>query len=257
VYGCAPTLALSERKRGIEMTRSLRAAAALIVLGAGLVALAASGSSAKSGGTKTTSAPIQTTAPTAAAAPTTAPTARAAPTTTKATAPPATSPTRQVTGTATTLGAGTFTGGKDAAAGLYDVTPGAGQSGNFIVNGTDSYNEVLGANGVVKVRVKISSGDSIEISGLSQVTFTLVTTPLVTTHSQVTLYAGTWTAGEDIGPGRYVATPGAGQSGNFIVEAENVNEILGSNGVPSVTFDVKNGDVISISSLGQVTMTPA
>ena len=55
---------------------------------------------------------------------------------------------RQVTGTATTLGAGTFTGGKDVANGLYDVTPGAGQSGNFTSSGTDSYNEILGGGDV-------------------------------------------------------------------------------------------------------------
>src|SRR5437763_7827042 len=94
-----------------------------------------------------------------------------------ATAPPTTVPTRQVQGTATTLGAGTFSAGKDVAVGLYNVTPGAGQSGNFMVEGTDSYNEILGSGGVPKVRVKISNGDTITISSLSQVTFTPVTTP--------------------------------------------------------------------------------
>jgi hypothetical protein len=74
--------------------------------------------------------------------------------------------------------------------------------------------------GVPKVRVTISNGDTIKISSLSQVIFTPVTTPLVTTHTLVNLYAGTWTVGQDIGPGRYVATPGPGQSGNFVVEAE-------------------------------------
>jgi hypothetical protein len=159
------------------------------------------------------------------------------------------------------LGAGTFSAGKDVAAGLYDVTAGAGQSGNFIVHGTDSYNEILGnadGFGVPKVRVQMSNGDSIQISGLSQVVFTPVATPLVTTHTIGTLYAGTWTVGQDIGPGRYVATPGAGQSGNFMVDAEGVNEILGgSNGVPNVTTNLQTGDVITISGLSQVTLTPA
>ena len=54
--------------------------------------------------------------------------------------------TRHVTGKATTLGAGTFTGGKDVADGLYDVTTASGQSGNFIINGPDSYNEILGVS---------------------------------------------------------------------------------------------------------------
>jgi hypothetical protein len=159
------------------------------------------------------------------------------------------------------LGAGTFSGGTDVAPGLYDVTAAPGQSGNFIVDGPDEYNEILGVNeidGVAKVRVQISNGDSIQISGLSQVAFTPVTNPLVTTHTLVTLGAGTWTVGQDIGPGRYVATPGPGQSGNFIVDNEDVNEILGgSDGVPNVTMNLQTGDVITISGLNQVTMSPA
>ena len=171
--------------------------------------------------------------------------------------------TRVVTGKLVTLGAGTFTGGKDVADGLYNVTTGPGQSGNFIVSGTDSYDEILGnsaAGGVPTIRVTISTGDSIEIDSLTSVTFTPVNTPFVTTHSTVNLYAGTWTVGQDLGPGRYVATPGSGQSGNFIIEAEGVDEILGGSsadgGVPSVTFNVSDGDVIDISSLSQVTLTP-
>jgi hypothetical protein len=163
-----------------------------------------------------------------------------------------------------TLGAGNFTGGTDVALGLYDVTTGPGQSGNFIVTGTDSYNEVLdssGSRGVPKIRVQISNGDQIQISGLSQVFFTPVSTPFVTTNSAVTLYAGTWTVGQDLGPGSYVATPGAGQSGTFIITGEGVNEILSGDprlgAVSSVTFNVQNGDVIEISGLEQVTLTPS
>jgi hypothetical protein len=165
---------------------------------------------------------------------------------------------RQVTGKATTLGAGTFSGGKDVPVGLYNVTA-PGQSGNFIVSGTDSYNEIFG-QGVTKIRVQISDGDKIELSGLSSVTFTPVSTPFVTTHTRVILYAGTFIVGQDIGAGRYVATTTPGSSGNFIVSGQDsVNEILGQNdvgGVPSVTTDLTDGDVISISGLGQVTMTP-
>lgn len=165
---------------------------------------------------------------------------------------------RQVQGKTTTLGAGTFSGGKDVPVGLYDVTA-PGQSGNFIVTGTDSYNEIFG-QGVTKIRVQISDGDKIELSGLSRVTFTPVSTPFVTTYKAVTLYAGTFIVGQDIAPGRYVATTTPGSSGNFIVSGQDdVNEILGQNGfggVPSVTTDLTDGDVITISGLGQVTMTP-
>lgn len=165
---------------------------------------------------------------------------------------------RQVKGTVTTLGAGTFTGGKDVVVGLYDVTAPA-QSGNFIVHGANNYNDIFG-QGITKIRAQISEGDEIKLSGLSSVTFTPVSEPFVTTHTPVTLYAGTFTVGQDIGAGRYVATTTTGSSGNFIVHGNNsVNEILGQNGfggVPSVTTDLTDSDVIIISGLSQVTMTP-
>jgi hypothetical protein len=172
--------------------------------------------------------------------------------------------TRKVTGVAKTLGAGTFTGGKDVAVGLYVVTTGGGQSGNFIVTGTDSYNEILGGgsalSGVPKIRVQISTGDQIQISGLSTVHFAPVSSPFLTTHTTTTVYAGTFIVGQDMGAGRYVATPGAGQSGNFIVSGnDSYNEILGGasadGGVPNVTVTLTSGDVVDISGLSQVTMT--
>lgn len=173
---------------------------------------------------------------------------------------------RQVTGTATTLGAGSFTGGKDVAVGLYDVTAGAGQSGNFIVTGTDSYDEIIGNSSslseVPMARVQISDSDQIQISGLSSVTFTPVTTAFVTTHIAASLYAGTFTVGQDIGAGRYVVTPGSGQSGNFIVSgSDSYNDILGTNSslgeVPSLTVSLTNDDTISLSGMSQVTFTPS
>ena len=171
--------------------------------------------------------------------------------------------TRKVTGKATTLGAGTFTGGKDVADGLYNVTTTSGQSGNFIVNGTDSYDEILGVSdgqGVPKIRVQISDGDQIQISGLSQVIFTPVTAPFKTSHSATTLYAGTFMVGQDIGAGRYIATTTAGSSGNFIVNGtDSYDEILGvsdGQGVPQLTVTLTDGDVIAISSLSQVFMAP-
>ena len=171
--------------------------------------------------------------------------------------PPAKPAERQVTGTAVTLGAGTFTGGQDVKAGLYDVTA-PGQQGNFQVSGADEYNEILGGAdlGVPKIRVQISSGDKIELSSLTAVTFTPVTAPFVTAHSAAQLYAGTWVVGQDIGAGRYVAKPGAGQSGNFITSG-GTNEILGGQyGVPQVTVNLSNGDIITISSLSEVDLTP-
>ncbi len=248
------------------------AIAAVVLLAIGGSAAAGSKKNTNASATSTTSAPPRTGAPasttttyhasatTTHPAPTTAPPAPA----TTSPAPTTTIPAgRHVQGTAVTLGAGTFTGGKDVAGGLYDITPGAGQSGNFIVSGSDSYDEILGfdgTEGVPTVRVTISNGDQIQISSLSAVTFTPVTTPLTTSHTTTNLYAGTWTVGQDIGAGRYVATPGSGQSGNFIVSGnDSYDEILGGDsslgGVPSVTVSLSNGDVIDISGMSQVTMT--
>jgi hypothetical protein len=164
-----------------------------------------------------------------------------------------------------TLGAGSFAGGTDVAVGLYDVTPGAGQSGNFSTTGKNTYNEIIGTdsslNEVPKVRVKVSSGDQISISGLSKVTFTPVTSPYVTTQASTDLYAGTFTVGQDVVAGRYTVTPGSGQSGNFSTTGSHYyNEILGNDAslseVPSLKVTLAKGDVIAISGLSQVTFTP-
>lgn len=171
-------------------------------------------------------------------------------------------PRRVVKGKQTTLGAGNFLVGRDIPPGIYDVTAGTSQSGNFIVTGEDSYNEILGSAdgmGVPKVRVRLRKGDKVQLDSLSAARFTPVTSPYVTTVKTVNLYAGTWTVGKDLAPGRYVATPGAGQSGNFIVDAEGVDEILGKAdgmGVPSVTTTLRKGDVIDISGMAKVVMTP-
>lgn len=200
----------------------------------------------------------------------TTPSATKATTTAKTTTSTATTSkvaSRKVTGTAVTLGAGTFTGGTDVAVGLYDVTTEAGQSGNFIVSGTDSYDEILGGGDVSlgdvpMIRAQISSGDQIQLSGLSSVTFTPVTAPFVTTHTLTNLYTGTFIVGQDVGAGRYVVTPGSGQSGNFMVDGtDSYNEILGTDSslgeVPSLTVTLSTGDVITISALSQVTFTPS
>jgi hypothetical protein len=79
----------------------------------------------------------------------------------------------------------------------------------------------------------------------------------------VTLGAGTWVVNQDIGPGRYKAIPGSGQSGNFNVTGgsftDNVNEILGSDTslsqVPSVSVNLSKGEVVAISGMSQVVMT--
>lgn len=170
---------------------------------------------------------------------------------------------RQVAGKAVDLGAGTFQGGKDVQAGLYDVTPADGQ-GNFTVKSSDDLkvNEVLGSAdnlGVSKVRVKIADGDAIQLESINKTHFEPVTTPFITSVQAVNIYSGDWTVGEDIAPGRYVVTTPSG-GGNFIVMESGMpvtNEILGDNGVKNITVNLKSGDIVQVGNLNQVTLTPS
>jgi hypothetical protein len=137
----------------------------LAIAGAVVLTLVLGGCS-RSATSGTTTTTVGTTATTASPA-----------TTPKSTGPTTTSPApagRKVQGTAVTLGAGSFVGGQDVQAGVYDVAAPAGQSGNFTVEGTNSYNEILGGStgGVPSLSVTLSDGDIIAISSLSQVTMT-------------------------------------------------------------------------------------
>lgn len=172
---------------------------------------------------------------------------------------------RQIVGIATDLGAGTFRVGRDVPAGLYDVTPKDGQ-GNLAVTSSRGdllINEILGDTqgiGVNKVRTKISDGDEIKLQGISKTHFEPVSTPFVTTVKNMNLYSGRFTVGEDIAAGRFKASVSKG-NGNFVVyDKSNIpitNEILGQSiGVRDITMDLKDGDIIAISSLKQVNLTP-
>ena len=78
----------------------------------------------------------------------------------------------------TSLSAGDWEVDLDVAAGRYVVTPAHGESGNFTVYDADGLpvtNEILGQAsglGVPDVTVSLSSGNRIEISGLTDVVFT-------------------------------------------------------------------------------------
>lgn len=173
---------------------------------------------------------------------------------------------RQVQGKATDLGAGTFTVGKDIPEGEYDVTPADGQ-GNFTSSNVPSMdldiNEILGISdgmGVSKVRVKLVKDQQIKLESINKTHFEPVTAQFITDHKATSLYSGRFVVGEDIGKGRYTATPASG-GGNFIVTSKDgegkSNEVLGENGVKQVTVDLNDGDIINISSLNQVNFAPA
>ena len=170
---------------------------------------------------------------------------------------------RQIAGKATDLSTGSFTGGKDIPAGLYDVTSLDG-SGNFTITastGDLNINEILGVadgQGVAKVRTKISDGDKIQLQSINKAHFEPVTTPFITSAQVTNIYSGNWTVGEDIAKGRYIATTPSG-GGNFMVYTgglSGTNEILGDGGVKQVTVDLNDGDIVTVASLNQVTLTP-
>lgn len=155
-----------------------------------------------------------------------------------------------------TLSTGTFEVGKDINPGRY-VCKSLGGSGNFVVNkdGVPEVNEILdpsGQDGVKTVTCDLTKGESIKISSIKKVKFT----PAETKMSNK-LSAGTWEVGVDIKPGRYIAKVKHG-SGNFVVNdngVPEVNEILdasGESGVKTVTCDLKDGEIINISSLNEV-----
>lgn len=155
----------------------------------------------------------------------------------------------------TVLNPGNFVVGTDIPQGRYVIT--SNESGNLFINSKDgeSYiNEILGGGelGVESVTTDITEGDTIEISGMDEVTFT----PAETELHKDTLSTGNWVVGLDIAPGRYDAS--SDNNGNFFVYDESgwpvVNEILGGGdiGVEKVTVNLETGYTITVSGMNEV-----
>lgn len=78
------------------------------------------------------------------------------------------------------------------------------------------------------------------------------------------LGAGEWYVGEDIPAGRYVITPPEDDSGNIAVYDEgkdyaSKSDILnpfGTNGVKSLTWNLKDGQIVKIEGMEDVLFTP-
>lgn len=174
-------------------------------------------------------------------------------------------PKREVLGVATDLSTGTFLGGKDVKAGLYEVTP-LDSQGNFTIKSSDGnlkVNEILGKSqdmGVSQVRVKISDNDEIQLQGIKNVHFEPVTTEFQTSVVETKLHSGEWIVGEDIVSGRYKVTAPSG-TGNFVIFDGSMpvtNEILGGEtGVKEVSVNLKDKERIEISNLNEVKFEPA
>jgi hypothetical protein len=156
----------------------------------------------------------------------------------------------------TVLNTGKFVVGTDISVGRYVIT-GDG-SGNLFINneeGESYVNEILsgGDLGVKSVTTDIIDGDTIEISGISNATFTPAETVLYTD----TLSTGTWIIGLDFPPGRYDISSSDGNGNLFIYDKSGwaeVNEILGGGnfGIEKVTADLKEGYKIIISGMNEV-----
>lgn len=157
----------------------------------------------------------------------------------------------------TNLGAGSFIVGTDIPAGRYVCT--AKGMGNFIIQEEEMpvVNEILGGDdyGVKSVTIDLISNQTINISGISNVNFKPAETVLKTE-----LTTGDWVVGIDIEPGRYTCEPLNG-TGNFFIYDSGfpvVNEILSTQadlGVPSVTANLKDGNIIKISGINTVKFT--
>ncbi len=160
-----------------------------------------------------------------------------------------------------TLSAGEHFIGEQIEEGVYDVTFPSG-GGNFIVYTSDGnllINEIGGSHGISKYRAILPNGSEIKLSGF-KATFTPIKTNIIP-YESLELYAGYWIVGQDLTSGRYKATSGTSDSGNFIIISDNdmlkTNEILGGDyGVEEVIVNLSDGDIIKISSLPKVLFTP-
>lgn len=166
------------------------------------------------------------------------------------------------TAKAVTLGAGTFTVGKDIQPGRYVIKATAG-SGNLGSEGggDEDINVILGdtvdndLGQVTSYTADLKKGEKIEISGIDQTSFT----PTPSSRKFLTtLSAGSWVVGKDIKPGRYLIKATEG-SGNLTSSNGDINEILGTTKdtdlgqVTEVTTDLSDGQILN-TDLQQITL---
>ncbi|HWT26420.1 MAG TPA: hypothetical protein VN131_00640 [Mobilitalea sp.] len=159
----------------------------------------------------------------------------------------------------TKLKTGVFTVGKDIPAGRYVIT--GDRYGNLFIkdpSGLTYTNEILGGGdlGVDSVTTDIHDGDTIQIQGVKNVTFT----PAKTVLYKDTLTTGTWVVGLDIAQGSYIITSPNGSGNLFIYDNKGVsivNEILGKGDVTvdKVNADLVDGFKIEVSGMKEIKLT--
>ncbi|MBS0950376.1 hypothetical protein JK159_08405 [Weissella minor] len=155
-------------------------------------------------------------------------------------------------GESTSLGAGTWTVGKDIKPGIYVLTSPSG-SGNVDSDPKNyedtSINIILGAGDddqdLTNYRAYLSNGDKVNISGLNTVNFQADKS--LNNASSDKYISGQYKIGTDIQPGRYKINAVTG-SGNLMTDG-SVNEILSTDPedgeVSSTTVDLEKGETLN------------
>ncbi|WEV44282.1 hypothetical protein OZX56_03370 [Lactobacillus sp. ESL0684] len=165
-----------------------------------------------------------------------------------------------------TLGAGTYTVGRDIEPGRYTITAASG-SGNLSSDNEsndEEINVILGTTvdndmeQITSYTVDLTKDEKIKIESIQSTKF--VPTPNKRKF-QTTLGAGHWEVGKDIKPGRYEITALQG-SGNLISNngEDDINEILGttadedSGQITKVTADLVKGEILN-TDLQEIKLT--
>ncbi|HEY8804955.1 MAG TPA: hypothetical protein VIM42_07635 [Clostridium sp.] len=169
-----------------------------------------------------------------------------------------------VTDNTKTLSSGDYTVGSEIGVGIYDFT--FSGTGNLTVddaNGNNITNEVGGnadGNGITKYRSMLIQDSKVNISGMSM--NIVPATQTLAPYAQTSIYAGYWIVGKDITAGRYTIST-TENTGNLMISdssgASKTNEVLGKSqyAVPSTVVDLADGDIIQVSGLNNVSLTPS
>jgi hypothetical protein len=170
-----------------------------------------------------------------------------------------------------TLKPGTYTVGpdKNIVPGLYSMSPGAQQSGNFtIISSTASYSVTLddnstGAVGDAKLAwAQLSTGDRVQISGgnLLVVNFRAAVMPASTPPALAKLYDDTFTVSDaphKTNPGKYFITDSQDKNAYILIIDKNYNikynEPLDNTGFHAILED---GDQIATINMTAYLMKP-
>lgn len=174
-------------------------------------------------------------------------------------------------GVGTTLGLGAFTvgAGKDVVPGLYSISPGSQQSGNFSLTSQSGNFSVILDNiaadpyGTSTAWIFLAAGDTFQISGnrLKTVTFTPV--PIASTDPPILakLYNATFyvTASDPrkVDPGKRLVHSAPNETGSILIISKDY-KIKYSQTVNSTGFvaDLVEGDRVAEANLSQVIFGP-